>query len=148
MQKTVNGKNYYTFEYGLKSPNFTSTSFATVAVANGELLLYPETCTFHQLLSNCKSEEQSLGNFSTSIPSGRYYTLIVAANERRWKRVRNKLKVVADSFQVLDIWICACSGDVQQQGNQNSWQLCIELAPVIELSNSLPSFIWECPSSQ
>ncbi|KAK4789512.1 hypothetical protein SAY86_016816 [Trapa natans] len=67
-EKTVNGKNYYTFEYGLKSPNFTSTSFATVAVSNG-----------------------------------RYYTLTVAANERRWKRVRNKLKVVADSFQVLDI---------------------------------------------
>lgn len=37
------------------------------------------------------------------IPVGRYYTLTVAANERRWKRVRNKLKVVADSFQVLDI---------------------------------------------
>ncbi|PKI35223.1 photosynthetic NDH subunit of lumenal location 1, chloroplastic [Punica granatum] len=67
-EKTINGKNYYTFEYGLKSPNFTSTSFATVAVANG-----------------------------------RYYTLTVAANERRWRRVRNKLKVVADSFQVLDI---------------------------------------------
>ncbi|PIN12490.1 hypothetical protein CDL12_14897 [Handroanthus impetiginosus] len=33
----------------------------------------------------------------------RYYTLIVGANERRWRRVRNKLKVVADSFKVLDI---------------------------------------------
>lgn len=35
--------------------------------------------------------------------AGRYYTLIVGANERRWRRVRNKLKVVADSFKVLDI---------------------------------------------
>ncbi|RVW49391.1 Photosynthetic NDH subunit of lumenal location 1, chloroplastic [Vitis vinifera] len=35
--------------------------------------------------------------------SRRFYTLNVGANERRWKRVRNKLKVVADSFKVLDI---------------------------------------------
>ncbi|KAF9596591.1 hypothetical protein IFM89_012714 [Coptis chinensis] len=37
------------------------------------------------------------------IANGRYYTLIVGANERRWRRVRDKLKVVADSFKVLDI---------------------------------------------
>lgn len=36
---------------------------------------------------------------------GRYYTLIVGANERRWRRVRNQLKVVADSFKMLDIWV-------------------------------------------
>uniref|UniRef100_A0A0F7CYK2 PsbP-like protein 2 n=1 Tax=Monsonia marlothii TaxID=163685 RepID=A0A0F7CYK2_9ROSI len=48
-------------------------------------------------------------NFSASsfvtiaIANGRYYTLKVGANDRRWKRVRNKLKVVADSFKVLDI---------------------------------------------
>ncbi|RWW03485.1 hypothetical protein GW17_00033340 [Ensete ventricosum] len=34
---------------------------------------------------------------------GRYYTLVVGANERRWTRLRNKLKVVADSFKILDI---------------------------------------------
>ncbi|GLT31388.1 hypothetical protein SLA2020_061300 [Shorea laevis] len=67
-EKTIEGKNYYTFEYGLTSPNYASTSFATLAIANG-----------------------------------RYYTLIVGANERRWRRVRNTLKVVADSFRVLDI---------------------------------------------
>lgn len=66
--RTVDGKNYYTFEYDLTSPNFSRTAFATIAIANG-----------------------------------RYYTLIVGANERRWRRVRNKLKVVADSFKVLDI---------------------------------------------
>lgn len=38
-----------------------------------------------------------------AIANGRYYTLIVGANERRWKRFRDKLKVVADSFKVLDI---------------------------------------------
>lgn len=67
-EKSVDGKNYYTFEYILTSPNYSSTSIATIAIANG-----------------------------------RYYTLIVGANERRWKRVRNKLKVVADSFRILDI---------------------------------------------
>lgn len=67
-EKSVDGKNYYTFEYILTSPNYRSASIATIAIANG-----------------------------------RYYTLIVGANERRWKRVRNKLKVVADSFRVLDI---------------------------------------------
>ncbi|KAK2631200.1 hypothetical protein EUGRSUZ_G02907 [Eucalyptus grandis] len=67
-ERTVDGRDYYTFEYELRSPNFASCSFATIAVANG-----------------------------------RFYTLTVAANERRWRRVRNKLKVVADSFKVLDI---------------------------------------------
>ncbi|CAL1387275.1 unnamed protein product [Linum trigynum] len=67
-EKSVDGKNYYTFEYELTSPNYSSVSFATIAIGNG-----------------------------------RYYTLIVGANERRWKRVRNQLKVVADSFKLLDI---------------------------------------------
>ncbi|GAB4854854.1 hypothetical protein Ancab_023439 [Ancistrocladus abbreviatus] len=67
-ERTMEGKNYYTFEYVLVSPNFSRTAFATIAIANG-----------------------------------RFYTLIVGANERRWRRVRNKLKVVADSFKVLDI---------------------------------------------
>ncbi|XP_052204220.1 photosynthetic NDH subunit of lumenal location 1, chloroplastic [Diospyros lotus] len=67
-ERTVDGKNYYTFEYALTSPNFSRAAFATIAIGNG-----------------------------------RYYTLIVGANERRWKRVRNKLKVVADSFKLLDI---------------------------------------------
>ncbi|KAM1406538.1 hypothetical protein ACFXTH_001202 [Malus domestica] len=67
-EKNIDGKNYYTIEYGLESPNFATTSFATIAIGNG-----------------------------------RYYTLIVGANERRWKRYRNQLKVVADSFRMLDI---------------------------------------------
>ncbi|KAJ0816306.1 hypothetical protein HanPI659440_Chr00c15g0727621 [Helianthus annuus] len=67
-ERTTDGKNYYTFEYTLTSPNFSRAAFATIAVGNG-----------------------------------RYYTLIVGANERRWRRVRNQLKVVADSFKVLDI---------------------------------------------
>lgn len=67
-EKTVDGKNYWTFEYELTSSIFSRTAFATLGVGNG-----------------------------------RYYTLVVGANERRWKRVRNKLKVVADSFKILDI---------------------------------------------
>ncbi|XP_028804642.1 photosynthetic NDH subunit of lumenal location 1, chloroplastic-like isoform X2 [Neltuma alba] len=67
-ERTVDGKNYYTFEYVLTSPNYSSASFATIGIGNG-----------------------------------RYYTLIVGALERRWRRVRDKLKVVADSFKILDI---------------------------------------------
>ncbi|PON91463.1 PsbP family [Trema orientale] len=67
-EKNIDGKNYYTVEFQLTSPNFATTSFVTIAIGNG-----------------------------------RYYTLIVGANERRWRRVRNKLKVVADSFRVLDV---------------------------------------------
>lgn len=67
-EKTVDGKNYYTFEYKLTSPNFSVTSFTTIAIGNE-----------------------------------RYYTLTVVANDRRWKKFRNRLKVVADSFRVLDI---------------------------------------------
>ncbi|BBG97934.1 PsbP-like protein 2 [Prunus dulcis] len=68
VQRNIDGKNYYTVEYGLQTPNFATNSFATVAIGNG-----------------------------------RFYTLIVVANERRWKRYRNQLKVVADSFRMLDI---------------------------------------------
>ncbi|XP_058768821.1 photosynthetic NDH subunit of lumenal location 1, chloroplastic-like [Vicia villosa] len=38
-----------------------------------------------------------------AIGNGRSYTLVVGANERRWKKVRNQLKVVADSFRLIDI---------------------------------------------
>ncbi|CAK9176507.1 unnamed protein product [Ilex paraguariensis] len=58
-------------------------------------------CTFEYTLT---SPNFSRAAFATiAIGNGRYYTLIVGANERRWRRVRNKLKVVADSFRVLDI---------------------------------------------
>ncbi|XP_054787672.1 photosynthetic NDH subunit of lumenal location 1, chloroplastic isoform X2 [Prosopis cineraria] len=67
-ERSVDGKNYYTFEYVLTSPNYSSASFATIGIGNE-----------------------------------RYYTLIVGALERRWRRVRDKLKVVADSFKILDI---------------------------------------------
>ncbi|XLR15338.1 hypothetical protein S83_043276 [Arachis hypogaea] len=67
-EKTVNEKYYYSFEYVLTSPNYSSASFATIAIGNG-----------------------------------RYYTLIVGADERRWRRYRDQLKVVADSFRLLGI---------------------------------------------
>ncbi|XP_010937711.1 photosynthetic NDH subunit of lumenal location 1, chloroplastic isoform X2 [Elaeis guineensis] len=67
-ERTIAGKNYWTFEYELASSGFSRTAFATIAIGNG-----------------------------------RYYTLVVGANERRWSRLRDKLKVVADSFKVLDI---------------------------------------------
>ncbi|XP_009612834.1 photosynthetic NDH subunit of lumenal location 1, chloroplastic isoform X2 [Nicotiana tomentosiformis] len=58
-------------------------------------------CTFEYVLT---SPNFSRAAFATiAIGNGRYYTLIVGANERRWRKFRNKLKLVADSFQVLDI---------------------------------------------
>ncbi|XP_050210927.1 photosynthetic NDH subunit of lumenal location 1, chloroplastic [Mercurialis annua] len=67
-ERAIDGKNYYSFEYVLTSPNYSSVSIATIGISNG-----------------------------------RFYTLIVGANERRWKRFRSQLKVVADSFKMLDI---------------------------------------------
>ncbi|KAL8533382.1 hypothetical protein ACS0TY_009678 [Phlomoides rotata] len=67
-EKNIDGRNYWTFEYILTSPNFARAAFATIAIGNG-----------------------------------RYYTLIVGANNRRWRRFRDRLKVVADSFTVMDI---------------------------------------------
>ncbi|XP_014512772.1 photosynthetic NDH subunit of lumenal location 1, chloroplastic [Vigna radiata var. radiata] len=57
--------------------------------------------TFEYILT---SPNYASGSFATiAIGNGRYYTLIVGANERRWKRVRDELKVVAESFRLLDI---------------------------------------------
>lgn len=67
-EKTIDGKNYWTFEYELESPNFARTAFATIAIGNE-----------------------------------RYYTLVVGTVQRRWSKMRNKLKVVADSFRMIDI---------------------------------------------
>ena len=36
IQRSVDGKNYYTFEYNLTSPNFSVTRFTTIAIANGK----------------------------------------------------------------------------------------------------------------
>ncbi|CAI8601605.1 unnamed protein product [Vicia faba] len=50
------------------------------------------------------SRNYASASFTTlAIGNGRSYTLIVGANERRWKKVRNQLKVVADSFRLIDI---------------------------------------------
>ncbi|KAL0918135.1 hypothetical protein M5K25_010126 [Dendrobium thyrsiflorum] len=67
-ERSIDGKNYWTFEYELESSGFARTAFATIAIGNG-----------------------------------RYYTLVVGANQRRWSRLRDLLKVVADSFKILDI---------------------------------------------
>uniref|UniRef100_A0A1J3JCI1 PsbP-like protein 2, chloroplastic n=1 Tax=Noccaea caerulescens TaxID=107243 RepID=A0A1J3JCI1_NOCCA len=67
-ERVEDGRSYYTFEYGLRTPIYATTSFATVAVGNN-----------------------------------RYYTLIVGANERRWRKVKKQLQVVADSLKILQI---------------------------------------------
>ncbi|KAL0770184.1 hypothetical protein Bca101_035334 [Brassica carinata] len=67
-ERVEDEKSYYTFEYGLRTPIYATTCFATVAVGNN-----------------------------------RYYTLIVGANERRWRKVKKQLEVVADSLKILQI---------------------------------------------
>lgn len=108
MQRTIDGKNYYAFEYKLTSPNYSSHSFATIAIANGN---HPSSIS--RVSINCLPLSVA-GELRISIwnnlvlnmwfDSGRYYTLVVGALDRRWKKLRNKLKLVADSFRVLDIW--------------------------------------------
>lgn len=105
MQRSTDGKNYFTFEYVLTSPNFSRAAFATIAIGNGKRS-GPSPIALHH-------------NFTGAILciriktfcTGRHYTLIVGANERRWRKFRNKLKVVADSFQVLDIQNCSKAGN-------------------------------------
>ncbi|CAI9092471.1 OLC1v1027711C1 [Oldenlandia corymbosa var. corymbosa] len=82
-EKNIDGRNYYTFEYALTNKNFSRAAFATLAIGNAY-----------------SSLSRSLNRVNLT---GRYYTLIVGANERRWRRLRNQLKVVADSFRLLDI---------------------------------------------
>ncbi|CAN6471269.1 unnamed protein product [Victoria cruziana] len=67
-ERSINGKNYWTFEYEIASSGFSRASFATIAVGNGKC-----------------------------------YTLIVGANERRWRKLKDKLRVVADSFKIFDV---------------------------------------------
>jgi len=48
-QRTVDGKNYWTFEYDLEAPGYGVSAFATVAIGNGRKLLK------HRLISNTSS---------------------------------------------------------------------------------------------
>ena len=49
LQRTVDGKNYWTFEYDLEAPGYGVSAFATVAIGNGRKLLK------HRLISNTSS---------------------------------------------------------------------------------------------
>ncbi|XP_012072931.1 photosynthetic NDH subunit of lumenal location 1, chloroplastic isoform X2 [Jatropha curcas] len=40
-ERSEDGKNYYTVEYQLTSPNFSTTSFATIGIGNGLVTLVP-----------------------------------------------------------------------------------------------------------
>jgi hypothetical protein len=97
LQRTVDGKNYWTFEYDLEAPGYGVSAFATVAIGNGRKPLK------HRIISNTSlKKREEITSLSVLLP-GRYYTLIVTANERRWSRLRNRLKVVADSFKISDL---------------------------------------------
>ncbi|XP_031485627.1 photosynthetic NDH subunit of lumenal location 1, chloroplastic [Nymphaea colorata] len=67
-ERSIDGKNYWTFEYEIASSGFSRASFATIAIGNGKC-----------------------------------YTLIVGANERRWRKLKDRLRVVADSFKIFDV---------------------------------------------
>uniref|UniRef100_A0A0F7GYQ2 PsbP-like protein 2 n=1 Tax=Melianthus villosus TaxID=377280 RepID=A0A0F7GYQ2_9ROSI len=60
--------------------------------------------TYYTVEFQLISQNFASASFATiAIANGRYYTQIVGANDRRWRRFRNQLKVIADSFKVLDI---------------------------------------------
>lgn len=39
MQRVEDGRSYYTFEYGLRTPIYATTSFATVTVGNSKVYI-------------------------------------------------------------------------------------------------------------
>jgi hypothetical protein len=96
----VDGKNYWTFEYDLEAPGYGVSAWATVAIGNGRVTPVIKLQNLGQLV--CSNLNKRGRNSALLLP-GRYYTLIVTANERRWSRLRNKLKVVADSFKISDL---------------------------------------------
>ncbi|KZV24704.1 psbP-like protein 2, chloroplastic-like [Dorcoceras hygrometricum] len=75
--------------------------FATILGIQEKSIDGRSYCTFEYILTSPNFKRAAFATIA--IGNGRYYTLIVGANERRWRRVRNQLKVVADSFKVLDI---------------------------------------------
>ncbi|CAL5363720.1 unnamed protein product [Camellia sinensis] len=51
-ERTIDGKNYYTFEYALTSPNFSRAAFATIAIGNGTVNASDDDITFLVLIYN------------------------------------------------------------------------------------------------
>ena len=43
LQRTVDGKNYWTFEYDLEAPGYGVSAFATVAIGNGRMPMNRKT---------------------------------------------------------------------------------------------------------
>ena len=53
LQRTVDGKNYWTFEYDLEAPGYGVSAFATVAIGNGRKPLK------HRIISNASLKKKS-----------------------------------------------------------------------------------------
>ncbi|XP_057819256.1 psbP-like protein 1, chloroplastic isoform X2 [Cryptomeria japonica] len=67
-ERTAEGRNYYTFEFVAKAPNYTRHALGTVAIGNGK-----------------------------------FYTLTTGANERRWGKMEDKLRTIAESLTLFKV---------------------------------------------
>jgi hypothetical protein len=59
--------------------------------------LINETCFGH--LKKKLSNACVPGNFM----AGKFYTLTTGANERRWEKMKDKLQMVIDSFEIFNV---------------------------------------------
>lgn len=97
MQRDLNNRNYFEFEFTSKSSKYTRHSLAVVAAANGEGGVragWAGACRAagtppHGVLMNA------------ACATGKFYTMTTGANERRWGKVKDRLETSVRSFQLL-----------------------------------------------
>ena len=58
LQRSVDGKNYWTFEYELESPSFARTAFATIAIGNGMFIHTSQACVIQAAFSKTKIQKK------------------------------------------------------------------------------------------
>jgi hypothetical protein len=93
MQKTVEGKNYYTFEYELTSPNYSSVSFATIVIANGKYRITWIVTMCRQKWRKTRKkwekdiDESAFQNLDCSMVVSLYREILHSDSWRKWKTV-------------------------------------------------------------
>ena len=102
LQREIDGREYYEFEFASKAKTYIRYALAAATVGNGEplqalqlllqiVLLLPPSCL-------PESADERLGRLA----AGKFYVLQTGCNEKRWSAMKDNLATVVKSFQVED----------------------------------------------
>ena len=97
LQRDIEGRTYYEFEFATKANTYIRHALAVVTVANGKLGLVFPFCKLIKQQSVCPQFASYYWHIA-----GKFYTLTTGSNENRWEKMKQRLVEVVKSFQVSE----------------------------------------------